>query len=151
MSLDNLVKIGSLKTHVTSAAEVQRLLRAAHRNLGDARLAGLSDETRYDLGYKTIMQCAMVGLVASGYRPSTNVPGHHQTMIQTLSLTMGVAKDVWLVLDALRKKRNLTDYLGDLVDPESVAECIAQAEAILAHARDWLESNRPELLVGSDG
>lgn len=146
MSLDNLARIGSLKPHTTSAAEVRRLLRAAQRNLEDARLPGLSDETRYDLGYKTIMQCALTGLMASGYRPSTSAPGHHQTMIQTLSLTMGVPSDTWLVLDALRKKRNLTDYLGDLVDPESVAECMAQAETLFAHTQNWLALNRPELL-----
>lgn len=148
MSLENLVKTGNLKPHETSAEEITRLLRAARRNLDDADLTGLSDETRFDLGYKAIMQCAMAGMLASGYRPSTSTPGHHQTVIQTLSLTMGVPRETWLVLDALRKKRNLTDYLGDLADPESVAECLAQASALFRHTSDWLASRRPELVVG---
>jgi hypothetical protein len=29
---------------------------------------------------------------------------------------------LWLVLDALRRKRNVNDYAGDLIDPESVRE-----------------------------
>src|SRR3546814_4721529 len=34
---------------------------------------------------------------------------HHQTMIQALPLTLGVERGTWVVLDALRKKRNVND------------------------------------------
>jgi hypothetical protein len=81
----------------------------------------LSDETRFVAAYKAIMQCAMLGLMAHGYRPSTTSPGHHQTMIQTLGLTLGVEQSVWVVLDSLRKKRNLNDYSGDLIEPPPYA------------------------------
>jgi len=80
MSLENLIKINQLQRHTATADEVQRLLAAAHRNLADSAVAGLSDETRFDAAYKAIMQCAMMGLMANGYRPSTTTPGHHQTM-----------------------------------------------------------------------
>lgn len=146
MSLDNLVGIGNLKPHVPAAAEIQKLLRAAHRNMDDAGLPALSDESRFDIAYKAIMQCALVGMLASGYRPSTSAPGHHQTMIQALSLTMGVVTETWTVLDALRKKRNLADYTGDLVDEESVAVCLLQAKALLEHTEQWLKITKPELL-----
>jgi hypothetical protein len=36
------------------------------------------------------MQCAMLALWANGYRTATSKPGHHQTGIQSLGLTMGV-------------------------------------------------------------
>lgn len=146
MSLDNLVRIGSLKPHSTSAAEMQRLLAAARRNLADAAVDVLSDESRFDIAYKAIMQCAMAGLAAGGYRPSTNIPGHHQTMIQSLSLTLGVPREDWLVLDTLRRKRNVIDYTGDLVDAASVDECLAQAQRLFAHLERWLMTHRPELL-----
>jgi hypothetical protein len=58
------------------------------------------------------MQCALVAMLASGFRPSTNALGHHQTMIQSLPLTIGLANDRWILLDALRKKRNQNDYAG---------------------------------------
>ena len=35
------------------------------------------------------MQLALAAMMASGFRPSTNEPGHHQTMIQSLPLTLG--------------------------------------------------------------
>lgn len=149
MSLDNLVKTGQLKTHAPTPVEIQRLVRSIRRNLDDSRVAGISDETRFDVAYRSIMQCAMIGVLASGYRPSTNMPGHHQTMIQTLSLTMDVQKSIWLVLDALRRKRNLSDYTGEGVDPASVRERILQAESLVAHTLRWLGSGHQQLLVDS--
>ena len=140
MSLDNLVKTHQLVPHEARPAEVQRLLAAAKRNLADAKIPDISDETRFDCAYKTIMQCALVGLLANGYRPATSTPGHHQTMIQALPLTLGVGRDTWVVLDALRKKRNVNDYSGDLMEPEAVAECIERAAALLAHTAEWLET-----------
>lgn len=125
---------------------MQRLLAAARRNLADANAAGISDETRFDAAYKAIMQCALVGLLANGYRPSTSTPGHHQTMIQTLSLTLAVPRETWVVMDALRKKRNTNDYSGDLIEPDSMRECIAQAQALLERTTQWLGANRPDLL-----
>ncbi len=146
MSLDNLARIGQLKAHTPNAAETLRLLASAGRFLKDAHVAGLSDETRFNVGYNAIMQCALVALMASGYRPATSVPGHHQTMIQSLPLTLALSKDDWLVLDALRRKRNINDYSGDLIDPESASECVARATALLATTRRWLKQHHPQLL-----
>ena len=112
----------------------------------DARIEAISDETRFDVAYKAIMQLALIAMMASGYRPSTNEPGHHQTMIQSLPLTLGLPNETWVVLDALRRKRNVTDYQGDPIEPEAVAECLAQATALLAVTRQWLEDHHPELL-----
>lgn len=146
MSLDNLVKTNQLQTHSPSPESVQRLLAAIRRNLADAQAPGISDETRFDAGYKAIMQCAMVGLWGNGYRPATGTPGHHQTMIQTLALTLGVERESWVLMDALRKKRNLNDYSGDLIEPDSVQVCIEQAQRLLARTEAWLKTERPELL-----
>ena len=146
MSLENLVKINQLQHHSTTAQEVQRLLVAAGRNLADSKTTTVSDETRFVVAYKTIMQCAMVGLLAHGYRPSTTTPGHHQTMIQTLEQTLGVGKEMWIVLDSLRKKRNLNDYSGDLIEPAALKTCIAQADALLTITQRWLAQHRPDLL-----
>lgn len=146
MSLDNLVRIGSLKKHQPAVANIRRLLQAAQRNLDDAAIVGLSDETRFDIAYKAIMQCALAGLLATGYRPSTNTPGHHQTMIQSLGLMLEVPSETWMVLDVLRRKRNLTDYTGDLIDEASVEECLIQSKALLHHIRLWLKVNKPGLM-----
>jgi hypothetical protein len=146
MTLGNLVKTGQLKAHTATAAEIQRLLAAAERNVADARQRGISNETRFDCGYKAIMQCALVAMLASGYRPSTNAPGHHQTMIQSLPLTLGLSNDEWLMLDALRKKRNLSDYLGIELEDGARDECIDQAKSLIARVRGVLDRGRPDLL-----
>ena len=145
MSLDNLVKTHQLQPYTPTPDAVRRLLAAARRNLADAKAQSISDETRFDAAYKAIMQCALVALAANGYRPATSTPGHHQTMIQTLPLTLGVQRETWLVLDALRKKRNVNDYSGDLLEPDSLRECIAQADKLFATTTAWLKANRPDL------
>lgn len=146
MSLDNLVKTHQLAPHASRPVEVQRLLAAAVRNLADADASDISDETRFDCAYKAIMQCALIGLHANGYRPATSTPGHHQTMIQALPLTLGLARDEWVVLDALRRKRNINDYSGEEMAPETVVECIARARSLLLQTRAWLARHRPDLL-----
>lgn len=75
MTLQNLAKIGQLKPHKATAEEVARLLAAVRRNLADAEVKGISNETRFDCGYKAVMQCALIAMMASGYRPSTSAPG----------------------------------------------------------------------------
>ncbi len=149
MTLANLLAIQRLQAFNATAQGVQRLLAAATRNLLDAKLAQLSAENRFDAAYKCIMQCAMLGLWAQGYRTSTSQPGHHQTALQALPLTMGLSHNVVIVLDALRKQRNLNDYEGDPVRDAVVTECITQAEALLAHTRQFLHIQFPDLLVES--
>ena len=147
MTLENLLAIHRLQNFTPSPQGVQRLLAAAERNLTDAKLAALSADNRFDAAYKAIMQCAMVGLWANGYRTSTNQPGHHQTALQALPKTMGVTQDEVIVLDALRKQRNLNDYEGDAVTEATVVECIRQSENLVHHTLNWLRKNRPDLLV----
>ena len=92
------------------------------------------------------MQCAMVALWANGYRTSTNQPGHHQTAIQTLPTTIGLNQGVVIVLDALRKQRNINDYEGDPISDQTVIECIKQAEQLHKIVTAWIATNRPDLL-----
>ncbi len=147
MTLENLLAIHRLQAFEATPGGVQRLLASAERNLADAWLTALSADNRFDAAYKTIMQCAMVALWAKGFRTATSQPGHHQTALQTLPKTLGLAADTVIVLDALRKQRNLNDYEGDPVTDAAVAECLTQAEALIAHTRQWLARHRPDLLA----
>ena len=146
MTLENLLAIHRLQAFEATAAAVLRLLAAAERNLADAGLAELSNDNRFDAAYKTIMQCAMVGLWAKGYRTVTSQPGHHQTALQALPKTLGLATDTVIVLDALRKQRYLNDYEGDPVTDAAVRECLAQAQVLLTETKRWLQRHRPDLL-----
>ena len=146
MTLTNLLAIQRLQAFNATSQGVQRLLAAAVRNLADARIMQLSAENRFDAAYKCILQCAMIGLWVRGYRTSTSQPGHHQTALQALPLTMGLPNDIIIVLDALRKQRNLNDYEGDPISQAVVTECIAQSEVLLAHTRQFLQAQYPDLL-----
>lgn len=130
MTLENLLAIRRLVRHEAGRAAILKLLSAAERNLVDARVTSISVENRFD--------AAMAALWAKGYRTSTSEPGHHQTAIQALPLTLALDSATVIVLDALRKQRNLNDYTGDGVNEALLAECIAQAESLLQHARTTL-------------
>jgi len=145
MSLENLLKTKQLQPHNPTREAVQRLLQAAARNIVDARIDEVSVDTRFDAAYKAIMQCAMVALWANRYRTSTSQPGHHQTAIQTLPKTIGLEQSTVIVLDALRKQRNVSDYEGDPISDQALIECIKQAEHLYTAVGSWITSNRPDL------
>lgn len=106
MTLDNLLQTGQLKEHATTVEEVRQLRAAIRRNLADAHVTAVSDETRFDAAYRAIMQLAMLALLANGFRPSSSSGGHHMTMIQSLPKSVGLPKETMIVLDSLRRKRN---------------------------------------------
>jgi hypothetical protein len=145
MTLKNLLGI-SLDAVATDKGSVGMLIAAAERNIADAQLQGLSTENQFDAAYKAIMQMAMVALNANGYRTLKSRPGHHQTAIQTLSLTVALPQPKVIVLDALRKQRNLADYSGELIPESAAVECVASAQELQAHVKTWLKANRPDLL-----
>ena len=145
MTLKNLLG-RSLDAVVPDKALIGKLLAAAERNIADANLLDLSTENRFDAAYKAIMQLSMVALNANGYRTMTSKPGHHQTAIQTLATSVGLAPAEVIVLDALRKQRNLSDYSGDLVPNAAADECLESARDLQLHVRSWMAANRPDLL-----
>lgn len=118
MTLKNLLGI-SLDAITPDKAQIAKLLSAAERNIADAGLKGLSTENRFDAAYKAILRAAMVALHAAGKV---------------------------IVLDALRKQRNMTDYSGDLVSDAAAEECVASARELVAHVREWIAVHRPELI-----
>lgn len=146
MTLENLLSIGRLHPHKATAIEIRRLLASAEAALADARRTQNSAATRFDMGYKAIMQCALAALMANGFRPSTSEPGHQQTTIQTLPKTIGLRADRMKVLDGFRRARNLSDYEGEPVQDAKVRECVEWAQALLDDVRGWLRTNQPDLL-----
>jgi len=125
--LANLARIGQLDTVPFSQALMDKMLATAQSRLLDARRTENSTETRFDCAYTAIRAIADAALLKHGYRTSTSKPGHHQTTIQCLVHTLGVDPAVVRVLDGLRKQRNLSDYDGELVTDQALAECIQQA------------------------
>lgn len=141
MTLENLLRIGKLKPHAADKVEIARLLQAAERALNDAQSETLSSDSRLDLAYRSIMQAALVAMLANGYRPATSEPGHHQLLIQALPKTMGLAAERVRVLEGYRVVRNHSDYQGVPVSDVVARECIADAQRLLDEVRTWLAAN----------
>lgn len=146
MSLENLARVGKLKPHSPTPQEIVRLIASAERNVRDARVEVLSAETRFDVAYKAVMQCDLAALMANGFRPSTSEPGHHATIIQSLTITIALPNERCIVLDKLRRLRNLSDYSGADISEAEAAACIRSAESLLVFLEAWLRVNRSELL-----
>ncbi|TCK18987.1 hypothetical protein DFR30_2277 [Thiogranum longum] len=145
MSLENLVGV-SLERVEPDVSVISRLIAAAERNIADSHILEVSSENRFDAAYKAIMQLSNTALQANGFRTLTSKPGHHMTMIQVLGQTIGLDKQTVIVLDALRKQRNVADYSGDIIPASAVDECVKHAENLLHDVTGWLKDNKPELL-----
>jgi len=145
MTLENLLGI-RLERITADPIMIQKLLQAADSSLKDASIAALSNETRFDVAYKAVMQLANAALQANGFRTLTSVPGHHQTMIQSLPKTIGLPRERMIELDTLRKQRNLADYSGALVTEKERDSCIMLAQELHALIEQWLLDNQPQLL-----
>jgi hypothetical protein len=143
MTLENLLRIGSLKRHQPSDADLLRLLGAAHQGLKDTEIPGLSAGSRFDMAYKAIMQCALLAMMANGFRPSSNAPGHHATIIQSLPKSIGIQKKQMALLDQLRHKRNLHDYTGMDVSEKEADACMLAAAELFDTVEAWLREHRP--------
>jgi len=142
MTLENLLEV-LLERVAVDKSSVLRLLDAANRSLNDAKLAKMSSEGRFDMAYKSIMQVANAALQANGYRALTSRPGHHQTMIQSLPKTIGLAPTRMILLDKMRKQRNVCDYSGDLVGERFSWEAVDVAEELLRDMHQWLQHSLP--------
>ncbi len=137
MGLDNLVGI-SLEKITPDVASIKKLFDAANRNIADAQVEQVSLENRFDAAYKAIMQLANASLQSSGYRTLTSKPGHHVVMIQSLQQTVGISVEKTIILDALRKQRNIADYSGDLVSESLTRDCIESAQELYKLTNKYL-------------
>lgn len=141
MTLSNLIGISLEKIEVNHDM-IKRLIVAAERNITDSKIMAVSSENRFDAAYKAIMQIANAALQANGYRTLTSKPGHHQTMIQSLSMTLEIDHTTVILLDVMRKQRNVADYSGDVIPESAVKACIVQAENLLQNFKIWLTKKK---------
>lgn len=70
-ALDNLVRIGQLKTEARNEAEAKRMLAMARTRLADAQLCNLSAEGRFISAYNAAHAAALAALRWHGYRSET--------------------------------------------------------------------------------
>lgn len=125
--LANLAKIGQLKIEPPDAHECAGLLRSAQVRLQDAKQTILSLEGRFDLAYNSAHSAALCALRMHGYRSE-----NRYTVFQSLEHTIGFTPRQWLLLDQAHKKRNLSEYEGDLdVTDSFVNELVTMVDVLV--------------------
>ena len=67
------------------------------------------------------------------------------TVVQSLPKTIGLESNKLVVLDVLRRKRNLSDYAGEEFDETLVDTCSSEAGHLLDAVSRWLMQNHPDL------
>ena len=133
MTLQNLYKFGPLNKHEPDSLQIRKMLSAAKRSITDAAGDSLSSESRLELAYTAIMQLSMVALWSKGYRCSKSVPGHHQTMIQSLVHTIELDRKKMVLLDSFRTSRNAMEYMGNDIDSTTSDVCLKAARELFDH------------------
>lgn len=127
--LDNLVRVGTLKSEPPEQREFDSLVRSGRRRLHDAAKDSLSFESRFDLAYNAAHALALAALRWHGYRPDRQRFIVFQALIHTLAL----APEIVRILDKAHRTRNLAEYEGFLEpDDRLLAELLAAGKAVQA-------------------
>ncbi|HYN82234.1 MAG TPA: hypothetical protein VES88_12080 [Gemmatimonadaceae bacterium] len=145
MTLQSWLANRWLVEHETSAEEIADLLSVVDRDLIDAKVAGVSSDWRLAMAYNAALQLATLALAAEGFRPDRLRA--HERAIQSLRYTVGADRDVIDVLDAVRRKRNVSNYerAGSATEGE-VREVYEIATTLRHRVRAWLAERHPELI-----
>ena len=132
--LDNLVRIGQLKTESAAVEEIEGLVRSGTRRLIDAAREELSLESRFDLAYNAGHALALAAMRIRGYRSESRY-----LVFQCLQHTVDLPPEQWRVLDEAHRRRNLAEYEGEMdVDEQLVAAVLRVVQEV---------ANRVEHLV----
>jgi len=125
--LENLVKIGHLKREPADKQEFTGMLESARARLQDAKLTGLSDNSKFTLAYGAAHALSLAALRWHGYRSESRY-----LVFQCLEQTLGVDAAKWRVLDKCHQRRNLAEYEGHLeIDKQLLKELIGITEELL--------------------
>lgn len=106
-NLDNLVKVGKLKTEPPDQTEIDGMVKSAKRRLKDTRVEGLSEEGRFLAAYSAAHTLALAAMRWHGYRSD-----NRYLVFQCLHHTLDFEHSKWRVLDQCHKLRNLAEYEG---------------------------------------
>lgn len=125
-ALENLVRINKLHHEPADASEVQGLIQSGKVRLKDAGIEALSLESRFDLSYNAAHALSLAALRHFGYRSD-----NRYLVFQCLQHTLDFPPAKWRVLDQAHRKRNLSEYEGDIdVDEAMVTGLVEIAEEI---------------------
>lgn len=146
MSLAQWREYGWLKAEPTSRDEIASLFAIVERDLGDANVAAISEDRRFEAAFSAARTAATIALRASGYRTATQV-GHHTKTIESLELTIEADNMLIQRMKTFSKKRNTTAYdAAGSVSSQELQLAIKTATELRNAVMHWMKRNHPELL-----
>ncbi|MDZ4724163.1 MAG: hypothetical protein SGI97_09710 [candidate division Zixibacteria bacterium] len=146
MTLDDWLKSSWLKSHSSSAEEVEVLLLKVNRDIDEATKTTIGLDWRLAIAYNAVLGLATIALRVSGYR-APEVEGHHYRTIESLRYTLKPDKNLVSALQTIRKKRAVVNYdAADTVSEAEMNEALAIAKELYVELQAWLKSKFPHLL-----
>lgn len=143
MSLKKWYDSGYLKKATPTSRDISAKFGVAERNLKDASVKDISDDTRFRLAYEAMLVVAQALLLAEGYR--TGSQGSHYYAIESLEYTLGEKRKAINLLQTMAKKRHVCQYdVEGSVSPEEVAVMLKEARRIMRFGIAMLMAKHPE-------
>ena len=90
MTWTKLLAGHDVQRHRTSKKELDEMRALVARDLGDAKVEGLSADRRFATAYNAALQGANVAIACAGYRVTAKT-GHHKITFYSANLALGLA------------------------------------------------------------
>jgi hypothetical protein len=132
--LDNLVRVGLLKTEPGDQSEFNGLVKSGRTRLNDAGIPGLSPESRFDIAYNAAHAFALAALRWQGFRPDNK----RYVVFQSLEHSLGLRPELWRVLDKCHSVRNLAEYEGHFDADEQLLKDLLRVTEIIGRSVEKL-------------
>jgi hypothetical protein len=125
--LDNLVKIGSLKSEAPSRKEFNDMVASARVSLADAQSESIEADSQFTLAYGAAHRFALAALRHEGYRSNNR----RDAVFQTLAHTLGTSPDDIQTFLKAHNERNLAEYEGRVdIDERLLKELISATKRL---------------------
>lgn len=145
MSLRDLLNSRKIRTHTTSAGEIDGLRKVVNRDITDASIEALSDDRRFATAYNAVLQISTMILACAGYRVSSGT-GHHLKTFEAVKKIIATAEveELTNYFDLCRRKRNNIDYdSAEIVSQSEAKELLEKTLEFQKIIEDWIEKNHP--------
>jgi len=141
MSIEELIKAGSIHHFKATREEIAKALEIARRDLSLAEtILNESLDWAYSIAYNAVLQACRAYMFSQGYRPAATES--HKTSIEFLRTTINERiKGMADYFDRVRKKRHRTVYdeVG-LVSEKELEELLMKAKEFLQFVSKAVEA-----------
>ena len=135
----------ALVARPSNARDVVLWLKGAQTKLEDARQTAISDGTRLDAAWDSVLFCCLAIACAEGYGASSE-KGHHVVVLEGAIQRLGLSAARFDELDALRDWRNRKYRPGQQVQARDVQDAIDLVSPFLDEVGAWFGAQHSTLM-----